>query len=60
MRRRYQMTREELIIRLYDLTDDVEHINQESFDDGEIEDLIVEARIPIARSNGNSIDEMFS
>lgn len=44
------MTKEELITRLYDLIDDVEHANQENFDDGEIEDLVAEARIPITRN----------
>ncbi len=44
------MKKEELISRLYDLIDDVEHVNQEDFDAAEIEDLILEARIPITRS----------
>lgn len=46
------MTKEELITRLCELLDTVEDDNRESFDDGEIEDLICEARIPITRSNG--------
>lgn len=46
------LAKEELLLRLYDLTDAVEHACQESFDDGEIEDLIVEAKIPITQSNG--------
>ena len=45
------MTKEELITRLYDLIDDVEHTDQENLDDEDIEDLISEARIPITRSN---------
>lgn len=49
-----KMVKEELITRLYDLIDDIELTNQEDFDDGEIEDLIVEARIPITRSNQRS------
>lgn len=45
------MKKEELLTRLYDLIDDVEHADQESFDDQEIEDLVVEAGIPITPSN---------
>jgi len=45
------MTKDELIIRLVDLTDTVEDANQETFDDGEIEDLVEEAGIPITPSN---------
>jgi len=44
------ITKDEFITRLYDLVDTVEHADQESFDDGEVEDLVVEARIPITRS----------
>lgn len=46
------MTKEEFLIRLYDLIDDVEHFDQDNFDDEEIENLICEARIPITLSNG--------
>jgi len=42
----------ELITRLCNLLDTIEDASQESFDDGEIEDLILEAGIPITRSNG--------
>lgn len=52
------MTKEELITRLVDLLNTVEDADQEDFDDGEIEDLILEARIPITRSNsGRSLRE---
>ena len=44
------MIKDELLTRLYDLIDDVEHANQENFDDEEIEDLVCEARIPITLS----------
>ena len=47
------ITKEEFLDRLYDLIDDVEHSDQDSFDDQEVEDLICEARIPITRSNGH-------
>jgi len=45
-----KMTKKELITRLVDLTNTVEDTDQESFDDGEVEDLVVEAGIPITRS----------
>jgi len=51
------MTKEELLYRLWDLIDDVEHANQEDFDDEEFEDLVVEARIPITRSNSSIMRE---
>jgi len=37
---------------LIDLLDTVEDTDQDSFDDGEIEDLLVEAGIPITRDRG--------
>lgn len=46
------MTKKEFISRLDDLLYDVENSTKTNFDDGEIEDLIIEARIPITRSNG--------
>lgn len=52
------MTKEELLTRLYDLIDTVEDTDQDNFDDEEIEDLIVEARIPITRSgSGRTLNE---
>ena len=45
------MTKEEFITRLVDLTDTIEDIDQDDFDDGEVEDLVVEAGIPITRRN---------
>lgn len=45
------MTKEELIIRLVDLLDTIEDTDQDEFDDGEIEDLVCEANIPITRAN---------
>lgn len=52
------MTKEEFIIRLVDLLDTVEDTDQETFDDEEIEDLVVEARIPITRSgSGRTLNE---
>ena len=47
-----KMKKEDLISRLCDLLDTVDYSDQKDFDDGEIEDLIVEARIPITRANG--------
>lgn len=47
------MTKEELITRLVDLLDTIVNTNQDNFDDGEIEDLVCEARIPITRSNAH-------
>ena len=44
------MTKEEFITRLVDLTDIVEDADQDTFNDDEIEDLVVEAGIPITRS----------
>lgn len=46
------MIKEELITRLVDLTDTVEYADQESFDDEEIEELVLEAGIPITLSTG--------
>lgn len=45
------MTKEEFITRLVDLADTVEDTDQDDFDDDEVEDLVVEAGIPITRSN---------
>jgi len=45
------MTKEEFITRLVDLTDTVEDADQDDFNDDEVEDLVVEAGIPITRSN---------
>ena len=45
------MKKDELIKRLLDAVDDIEAIDQDDFDNGEIEDILVEARLPIARSN---------
>lgn len=46
------MNKEELITKLVDLLDTVEMQKQENFDDTEIEDLVVEAGIPISRRIG--------
>lgn len=46
------MTKEELITRVVDLLDTIEDTAQDSFDDDEIEELVVEARIPITPING--------
>lgn len=48
------MTKEELITRLVDLLDTVEDSAQDEFNDEEIEDMVLEARIPITRSNGGT------
>jgi len=45
------MTKEEFITRLVDLTDTIVNTDQDDFDDDEVEDLVVEAGIPITRSN---------
>lgn len=45
-----ELTKDEFIERLIDLLDTVEDSSQDTFDEGEIEDLITEARIPITRS----------
>ncbi len=44
------MKKDELIKRLLDAVDDVEVAEQDDFDNGEIEDILIEARLPIARS----------
>ena len=41
------MKKEDFLERLCDLLDTVEEDARQDFDEGEIEDLIVEARIPI-------------
>ena len=46
------MKKEEFIERLCNLLDTVEADERKDIDDGEIEDLIVEARIPITPCNG--------
>lgn len=45
------MKKEELIERLSDLIDTIEDDDREDFENREIEELIVEARIPITFSN---------
>ncbi len=46
------MKKEDFIERLCDLLDTVEEDTQQDFNDEEIEDLIVEAQIPITPCNG--------
>lgn len=48
------MAKEELITRVVALLDTIEDTPQDEFDEGEIEDLIVEEGIPITRSNGGT------